>query len=43
MKDKNPDKDKNKIIPKDDLSNVEDESGDEGVSFICLEYKLCYI
>lgn len=32
MKDKINEKDKNRSIPKDDLSNVEDDSGDEAVS-----------
>lgn len=33
MKDKNQEKEKSRSIPKDDLSNVEDDSGDEGVIY----------
>lgn len=35
MKDKSQEKEKSRTIPKDDLSNVEDDSGDEGVRYLC--------
>lgn len=46
MKDKNLEREKSRSISKDDLSNAEDESGDEGVRFllnILLNGYICYL